>query len=63
MDKPKTKKQPKPEETKADPGVWERFEHAVDAAVASGPMHRSLKPKKKTKGGGKRNRPKASQLA
>ncbi len=32
---------------KTDPGAWERFEHAVDAAVASGPKHRAApKPHK-----------------
>ena len=43
-DKPKTETQPKPQEIEADPGAWERFEHAVDAAVASGPKHREAKP-------------------
>ena len=36
---------PKPEEIETDPGAWERFEHAVDAAVKSGPKHRVPKPK------------------
>ncbi len=31
----------KPEEIESEPGAWERFEHAVDAAVASGPKHRT----------------------
>ena len=53
VDKPKPKK---PEEIETDPGAWDRFEHAVDAAVKSGPKHRTatgkitspkrLKPKK-----------------
>ncbi len=33
-------KKPKPEETETELGAWERFEHAVDAAVKSGPKHR-----------------------
>jgi len=33
----KPSKKPKPEEIETDPGAWERFEHAVDAAVKSGP--------------------------
>ena len=37
----KPPKKPKPEEIETDPGGWERFEHAVDAAVKSGPKHRS----------------------
>ena len=50
----KPSKKPKPEEIETDPGAWERFEHAVDAAVASGPKHRVVpKPPmpKKKKGG------------
>ena len=47
----KSPKNPKPEEIETDPGAWERFEHAVDAAVKSGPKHRIApkrpKPKKK----------------
>jgi len=39
-------KKPKPEEIEADPGAWERFEHAVDAAVKSGPKHRPSKEPK-----------------
>jgi hypothetical protein len=31
----------KPEDIETEPGAWERFEHAVDAAVKSGPKHRS----------------------
>ena len=34
-------KKPKPKEIETEPGVWERFEHAVDAAAKSGPKHRS----------------------
>ncbi len=37
----KPPKKPKPEEIETEPGAWERFEHAVDAAVKSGPKHRS----------------------
>ncbi len=37
----KPPKKPKPEDIEPDPGAWERFEHAVDAAVTSGPKHRS----------------------
>jgi len=32
----------KPENGQA--GAWERFEHAVDVAVKSGPKHRTAKP-------------------
>lgn len=31
---------PKPEEIETRPDGWERFEHAVDAAVLGGPKHR-----------------------
>jgi len=34
----------KPEEIETEPGAWERFEHAVDAAVKGGPKHRRGKP-------------------
>ncbi len=34
-------KKPKSEEIETEPGAWERFEHAVDAAVKSGPKHRT----------------------
>ncbi len=48
MAKPLKKPKPEKVETKAD--AWDRFEHAVDAAVKSGPKHRTppkpLKPKK-----------------
>ncbi len=46
MAKPPNK--PKPEEIETEPGAWERFEHAVDAAVKSGPKHRgkSVSPKR-----------------
>ena len=37
----KSPKKPKPEEIETEPGGWERFEHAVDAAVKSGPKHRT----------------------
>jgi hypothetical protein len=40
MAKPPKKPKPKPEEIETEPGAWERFEHAVDAAVKSGPKHR-----------------------
>ena len=40
-DQPKPDKQPKPEDIETDPGAWDRFEHAVDAAVKSGPKHRT----------------------
>ena len=36
----KSPKKPKVEEIETEPGAWERFEHAVDAAVKSGPKHR-----------------------
>ena len=40
-------KQKEAEEIETDPGAWERFEHAVDAAVKGGPKHRTPpKPKK-----------------
>ena len=29
------------EAVETDPGAWDRFEHAVDAAVKSGPKHRT----------------------
>ena len=41
----KPPKKPKPEEIETDPGAWERFEHAVDAAVKSGPKHRKANEK------------------
>ena len=40
MAKPPTK--PKPEDIETDPGAWDRFEHAVDAAVKGGPKARFL---------------------
>ena len=50
----KPPKKPKPEEIEPEPGAWERFEHAVDAAVKSGPKHRTatgkiVSPKHRTK--------------
>ena len=36
----KPSKKPKPEEIETEPGAWDRFEHAVDAAVKGGPKHR-----------------------
>ena len=39
----KLRRKPKPEEVETEPGAWERFEHAVDAAVKSGPKHRTKK--------------------
>jgi hypothetical protein len=41
------KKEPD-DKIETEPGAWERFEHAVDAAVKSGPKHRSkaVLPKK-----------------
>ena len=36
-------KKPKQEEIKTDPDAWEGFDHAVDAAVKSGPEHRTAK--------------------
>ena len=36
----KSPKKPKQEEIETDPGAWDQFEHAVDAAVKSGPKHR-----------------------
>ena len=43
----------KVEDIETDPCAWERFEHAVDAAVKSGPKHRTakLKPMPPKKGG------------
>jgi len=50
----KPSKKPKPEEIETDPGAWDRFKHAVDAAVKSGPKHRKSpkrpKPVKEKKG-------------
>jgi hypothetical protein len=40
------KQKPKPEpEIELRPDGWERFERAVGAAVKSGPLHRTAKPK------------------
>ena len=36
-------KKPKQEEIETDPDAWEGFDHAVDAAVKSGPEHRTAK--------------------
>ena len=51
--KKKTKRK-KLEVVETDTGAWERFEHAVDAAVKSGPQHRvtskAHKPKASRKG-------------
>jgi hypothetical protein len=33
------------DEIELDPKGWERFERAVDAAVKSGPKHKTAKPK------------------
>jgi hypothetical protein len=33
------------DEIELDPKGWERFERAVDAAVKSGPMHKTAAPK------------------
>ena len=45
----KQTKRDKLEEIETDPGAWERFERAVDAAVKSGPKHRKPhKPKDKS---------------
>ncbi len=52
----KPPKKPKPEEVETDPGAWERFEHAVDAAVKSGPKHRTPPKPKHVKRGESRNR-------
>ncbi len=48
-------KKPKRKKIEPDPDAWERFEHAVDAAVKSGPKHRQAKerqpdPKGRRKG-------------
>jgi hypothetical protein len=50
----KQTKRDKLEEVETDPGAWERFEHAVDAAAKSGPKHRTasgkiVPPKRRTK--------------
>jgi len=49
----KTPKKPKMEVIETEPDAWERFEHAVDAAVKSGPKHRTatgkIEPPKWTK--------------
>jgi len=37
----KPPKKLEPEKIKSEPGAWERFEHAVDAAVKSGPKHKT----------------------
>ena len=46
----KSPKKLKSKDIETEPGAWNRFEHAVDAAVKSGPKHRTppkpLKPKK-----------------
>ena len=44
----KSLKKPKLEEVETEPDGWERFEHAVDAAVKSGPKHR-IAPKPSAK--------------
>lgn len=36
-------------EMPAIPGAWEQFEHAVDAAVESGPKHRIVPKRPKAK--------------
>ena len=46
----KPPKKPKPKEIETEPGAWERFEHAVDAAVKSGPKHRMAPKPRKSKG-------------
>ncbi len=47
----KPPKKPKLKDIETEPGECERFEHAVDAAVKSGPKHRksikSQEPKSK----------------
>ena len=45
----KPPKKPKPEEIETDLGAWNRFEHAIDAAVASGPKHRVAQEPHKAK--------------
>jgi len=45
----KPKASSKVEDVDVFPDAWERFEHAVDAAVKSGPMHRQ-RPIVKRKG-------------
>ena len=44
-DKRNPSKAPKPEDIETEPGAWDRFEHAVDAAVKSGPKHRTASQK------------------
>ena len=48
----KSPKKSEPDEIETEPGAWDRFEHAVDAAVKSGPKHRTatgkiISPKRK----------------
>jgi len=45
----KSPKKPKLEEVETDPGGWDRFKHAVDAAVKSGPKHRTSPKRPKPK--------------
>ena len=53
----KPSKKPKLKDVETDPGAWDRFEHAVDAAVKSGPKHRN-KPTEKSKQSPKRKKQK-----
>ena len=46
MGKPQAKAK-KTKEVEFEPDAWPRFERAVDAAVKSGPMHRTTKKKAK----------------
>ena len=46
----KPPKKPKPKDIETKPGAWGRFEHAVDAAVKSGPKHRVTSKSHKPKG-------------
>ena len=47
-----------PQAVETEPGAWDRFGHAVDAAVKSGPKHRvAQKPHKGNKKSGDRRHP------
>lgn len=46
----KPPKKLKPEKVESDPGAWDRFKHAVDAAAKSGPKHRVTPKSHKPKG-------------
>ena len=45
----KPKSSCKAEDIEIDPDAWERFEHAVDVVIKSGPKHRTTKENMPTK--------------